>query len=122
MPHATILYTEDDARLRRTVTKLLEAEGWSVDAFADGNSALNRIAGGFAYALLLFDDELPGVCGLELARYARTLPTYSRTPIILLAAGEHAEEARRAGADVCLQKPEGVSRLIEVIQRLLPGV
>lgn len=116
---ATILYVEDDQLLRLAVTELLEGEGWSVESFADGNIAMNRIAGGFAYELLLLDNDLPGATGIELARYARRLPPYKRTPIIILSAGAHASEARRAGADEFLRKPEDVSRLIEVVRLLL---
>jgi CheY-like chemotaxis protein len=119
MPHATILYAEDDKRVSEAVRDLLESEGYAVECCADGNAALNRIAGGISYDLLLLDDDLPGVGGIDLARYARRLPRHSRTPIIMLSAGELDEEARRAGADVFLRKPEGASRLLEAVRRLL---
>ena len=119
MPHATILYTEDDHTLRAAVTELLEDAGWSVDTCADGIAAMNRIAGGFAYDLLLFDQDLPGATGIELVRYARGLQTYKGTPIIILSAGAHEDAARGAGADEFLRKPEDVTRLVEVVGRLL---
>jgi CheY-like chemotaxis protein len=119
MPHATILYAEDDSMLRPAVTEILREEGWTVDACADGIAAMNRIAGGFAYDLLLFDNELPGATGVELVRYARRLQTYRSTPVIMLSAGAHEAEARRAGADEFLRKPEDVSRLVEVVASLL---
>jgi CheY-like chemotaxis protein len=119
MPHATILYAGDDRLVSAAVRDLLEAEGWTVDPCPDGNSAMNRIAGGVRYELLLLDHELPGATGLALARYARSLPPYKRTPIIILSAGAHDEEARRAGADEFLRKPEDVTRLIEVVRLLL---
>jgi CheY-like chemotaxis protein len=119
MPHATILYVEDNQMLRQTVVELLESEGWSVDARPDGGSAMNRIAGGFAYELLLFDNDLPGTTGLELARYARSLPPYRSTPIVMLSAGGRREDALSAGADEFLQKPDGVMRLVEVVRLLL---
>jgi CheY-like chemotaxis protein len=119
MPHATILYAEDNHMLRLTITEMLEEEGWSVDACSDGNSAMKRIAGGVAYDLLLLDNDLPGVSGLELARCARRLLPYARTPIIMLSAGDHGEEARRAGADEFLRKPDDVARLVEVVASLI---
>jgi CheY-like chemotaxis protein len=121
MPHVSILYVEDDRFVSDAVRDLLEAEGYAVECCSDGNAALNRIAGGSSYALLLLDNDLPGVSGLELVRYARSIPFYRRTPIIMLSAGEHSDEARRAGADEFLRKPEGVSRLVEIIRRLLAG-
>ncbi|HVG30449.1 MAG TPA: response regulator [Pyrinomonadaceae bacterium] len=119
MPHSTILYAEDDVMLRSAVTELLEDAGWSVDACPDGNAAMNRIAGGFSYDLLLFDNELPGATGVELTRYARSLPRYRGTPIIVLSAGAHEAEARGAGADEFLRKPEDVSRLVGVVASLV---
>jgi CheY-like chemotaxis protein len=119
MPHATILYAEDDHQLRLAVTEILEAEGWSVAPCPDGNVAMNRLAGGVAYDLLLFDHDLPGASGLELTRYARSLPRRRSAPIVMLSAGAHEGEARRAGADEFLRKPEDVSRLVEVVATLV---
>ena len=99
----------------------LEAEGWSVEVCADGDAALERIAGDAHYDLLLLDNDLPGVDGLELARYARRLPARERTPIVMLAAAGTREDARRAGVDAFLRKPEDVRLLVETIKRLLAG-
>ena len=115
----TILYAEDDRLVSAAVRGLLEAEGWSVHACDNGSSAMNRIAGGFAYALLLFDNELPGATGVELTRYARSLPRYRTTPIIMVSATDCREEARGAGVDLFLSKPEGIARLVDAIKRLL---
>jgi two-component system chemotaxis response regulator CheY len=118
MPHATILYAEDDRLLRLAVTEILEDEGWTVDACPDGNAAMNRLAGGFAYDLLLFDNDLPGASGIELARYARRLPRYRSTPIIMLSATDCRDEAQGAGADLFLGKPDDVHALVEAVRRL----
>ena len=119
MPHATILYAEDNLFLCQAVTELLEDEGWSVEACANGRAVMDRLACGGAYDLLLLDNDLPGVTGLELAQYARGLAPYSRTPIVMLSAGDYQYDALGAGADEFLQKPEGVMRLVEVVGRLL---
>jgi CheY-like chemotaxis protein len=119
MPHTTILYAEDDETLRSAITELLEDAGWRVEQCAGGNVAMNRLAGGFLYDLLLFDNDLPGATGLELTRYARRLPRYGRTPIIVFSAGAHEAEARGAGADRFLRKPEDVARLVEVVASLV---
>jgi CheY-like chemotaxis protein len=121
VPHETILYAEDDATVRRAVTELLEEAGLRVDACADGDSALNKLAGATHYDLLLFDSELPCASGVELTRRARGLARYSETPIIMLSAGRYDDEARAAGADLFLRKPEDVGRLIDVILSLLDG-
>jgi CheY-like chemotaxis protein len=105
----TILLVEDDKLVSEAVRHVLEAEGWRVESCADGNSGMNRIAGGFAYDLLIFDNDLPGASGIELTRYARSLPIYRSTPIIMVSATDCGAEARSAGADLFLSKPEGVT-------------
>src|SRR2546421_5804210 len=69
----TILYAEDHATVRLAVKETLECEGWRVEALADGTAALAKLESGASYALLIFDNRLPGVSGLELARRARLL-------------------------------------------------
>jgi CheY-like chemotaxis protein/tetratricopeptide (TPR) repeat protein len=117
----SILYVEDDRLVADAVRDTLKAEGWRVEVCADGNSAMNRIAGGVPYDLLLLDNDLPGASGMELALYARQLPSYRSTPIILLSATDCSRDAHRAGIDAFLQKPEGVSHVVETITRLLAG-
>jgi CheY-like chemotaxis protein len=65
----TILYVEDNKLVADAVRDMLESEGWRVESCADGHGAMNRRAGGVAYDLLLFDNDLPGASGLELTRY-----------------------------------------------------
>jgi DNA-binding response OmpR family regulator len=68
---------------------------------------------------LIFDNHLPNVNGIELVRYARRLPHHERTPIIVLSASEAAMEAREAGADVFLRKPQDVGLLVETVKGLV---
>jgi CheY-like chemotaxis protein len=118
-PHASILYAEDDALLRVTITELLEAEGWRVEACADGLAALARLEGAARYDLLLFDNAMPGASGLELAARSRTLAHREGTPVVLISASDCALEARRVGAVEFLRKPEDVSRLVAVVASLV---
>jgi CheY-like chemotaxis protein len=119
MPHTKILYVEDDRLLRLTVRELLEAEGWTVETCADGNAALNKLAGAVRYDLLLLDNELPGASGLELVSYARSLTHRRDTPIIVVSASEVCAQALRAGADEFLKKPHDADALLAVVKRLI---
>jgi CheY-like chemotaxis protein len=114
----TILYVEDNKFVADAVRDMLESEGWHVALCADGNAGMNRIAGGFPYDLLLLDNDLPGASGLELTRYARSLPIYRMTPIILLSATDCRNDARGAGADLFLRKPDDIHTLIEAVKKL----
>jgi CheY-like chemotaxis protein len=98
---------------------MLEDQGWQVETCADGNAALEKIAGEDDYDLLLLDYDLPGANGLELINRARELDHRCDTPIVILAASPVEAAAREAGADVFLQKPQDVSALVETVNRLL---
>jgi CheY-like chemotaxis protein len=114
-----ILLVEDDEVVAGTVREMLEYQGWKVVVCADGRDALRRISGGARYDLLLLDNELPGVKGVELVRRARKLPHRRRTPIIMLSASDVETEAWRAGVNAFLQKPDRVRELVSVVRRLL---
>jgi two-component system chemotaxis response regulator CheY len=115
----TILYAEDHRIVAEAVKDTLEAEGWRVAMCSDGAVALKRIESEASYGLLIFDNHLPHVNGLELVRYARRLPHREHTPVIMLSASEGAAEAREAGADAFLKKPQDVGLLVETVKGLL---
>jgi len=116
----TILYAEDNQLVLHAVKDTLELEeGWRVDACVDGTTALTKIESDEHYNLLLFDNELPDVDGLTLIRRARELPHRQHTPIALLSASRIEAEARRAGADEFLRKPDDITKIIEHVKRLL---
>jgi CheY-like chemotaxis protein len=115
----TILLVEDNEMVAGAVTETLETKGWAVETCSDGTTALEKIASDAHYDLLLMDYDLPGVNGIELVHRARKLAHRSRTPIIVLSATPVEAAALKAGADEFLQKPQGVSSLVERISRLL---
>jgi CheY-like chemotaxis protein len=115
----TILHAEDDKLIGDAVKDVLEEQGWAVEVCREGSAAMNRMSGGAHYDLLLLDNDLPGVTGMELARYARSLPHLRQTPIVMLSAGDSEAEARGAGVDAFLRKPGGVSVIVETLSRLL---
>ena len=69
--------------------------------------------------MLIFDNTLPDAIGIELIRHARTLAHRQQTPIIMFSGNEVEAEARRAGANVFLRKPDDLSLIAERVARLL---
>jgi CheY-like chemotaxis protein len=116
---AAILHVEDNRLVADAVKDTLEAEGWRVEVCADGAAALREIEGKGHFDLLVVDCDLSGVSGLELTRRARQLPHRRHTPVVMFSASDHAAEARRAGVDAFLRKPEGMESLVETISGLL---
>jgi two-component system chemotaxis response regulator CheY len=113
----TILYVEDHKLVADAVRDLLGSEGWRVVLCSDGNTAMNKLAGGFRCDLLLFDNDLPGASGIELTRYARSLPRYRTTPIIMISATDCRADARLAGVYLFLRKPDDIHALVEAVRK-----
>lgn len=118
-PTVSILHVEDDEVVASVAREILEAQGWRVETCGDGSAALEKISGKVKYDLLLVDNDLPGVNGLQLITHARELDHRCATPMVLLSANPIEAEAREAGADVFLRKPQGIGMLTETINRLL---
>ena len=115
----TILHVEDRGEISDAVRETLETEDWRVEVVASGTEALRRLRGENVYDVLIFDYQLPGLDGIELAREVRALPHRQRTPIIMLTASEVEREARRAGVNSFLRKPQEVGAITETVAHLL---
>src|SRR5436305_8539509 len=121
-----VLIVEDEMPLVTMLRYNLEREGFAVDAAADGEEALLRIAEHRPDAVLL-DWMLPLVSGLEVCRQIRRLPATRSLPVIMLTAkGEESDRIRGldSGADDYVVKPfspsELIARLRAVIRRTQP--
>ncbi len=115
----SILQAEDNEMVASLLGDLFATQHWWVERCADGGSALDKLASRERYDLLLFDNDLPGLSGLELVLRARSMPHRRRTPIIMLSGSDCEAEAWRAGVDDFLRKPKGIDQILSVIARLL---
>jgi CheY-like chemotaxis protein len=104
-----------------TVRDTLAAEGWRVVTCVDGAAALTKLASGARYDLLLTDNHLPHVNGLELVRYVRLSKARTELPIVMFSAVDCAPEAYQAGVTVFLRKPDDIKRLVPAINQLFAG-
>jgi two-component system sensor histidine kinase RpfC len=112
----------DDNQTNLLITRhMLEAGGYEVDAVADGQLALERIAGG-GYKAAIIDFHMPGFDGVDLLRRYRLLQPGVRVPIIMLTAdatfGAQSDSAE-AGADAFLTKPVSVEVMLSTLDRLI---
>jgi CheY-like chemotaxis protein len=114
-----ILYVDDHDLVLFTVKQLLESEGWIVDACRDSAAALKKIAGDAHYDLLIFDEHLPGVSGLELATRARGSMHLRPVPIVMFTAAPCEDEARERGVNAFLRKPGQLGELVATCRELL---
>jgi len=115
----SILHVEDHQIVAQLVGDILAAEDWQVELCMDGDTALRKLTGYDPYDVLVIDNNLPGLSGLELVQRARTITHRRRTPIIMLSGDDVEKEAWRAGVDDFVRKPEAATQLVSAITRLL---
>lgn len=114
----TILHVEDHKIVAEAVRDTLQAEGWRVVTCFTGAEAVSSLASGGRYDVLITDNHLPHINGLELTRYARQLEHRQELPIIMLSGVDCAKAAYQAGVNIFLPKPEGMRQLIEAVRGL----
>jgi len=113
-----LLIVEDDENIAELLQLHLREEGFEITHAADGNIGLEKLKQGGWDALIL-DLMLPGVDGLEICRYARTMTRY--TPIIIISARSsetHRVLGLELGADDYLAKPFSMLELVARVKAL----
>ena len=119
---ARILLVDDDVRNLLALTPLLERWGLDVMAAGDGDEALETLASGGDFSVVLMDIMMPGTDGLEVIRQLRQSPQFGELAVIALtarAAGEDLHECRAAGADACVFKPVDPQVLKDMLDTFL---
>jgi signal transduction histidine kinase/CheY-like chemotaxis protein len=114
---AAILLVDDDPPVRATTRLVLQAMGYSVTALDSGKAALDMMAQGHHFDLLLTDVAMPGMNGLELARRVRHMQP--DLPIMIISGYTDLEPAYR---DVCqriVKKPYRAAELAAEIEAVL---
>jgi DNA-binding response OmpR family regulator len=114
----TILVAEDEPSIRRLVQWALQDEGFDVDAVGDGAAAIDYLRKRRP-ALIVLDVMMPGADGYAVARALRALHGRATPILVLTAAGDAREAARRIGAEAYMSKPFELSGLIDRVRWLL---
>jgi DNA-binding response OmpR family regulator len=121
-----ILAVDDDEPVLRSVKRVLESAGFTVNTASNGQEALNMIAHERP-DLVVLDIIMPGIDGLEVCRRIRADPYIAKLPILFLTAkGRPTDVAQGldAGGDDFLTKPFEVVELparVRALLRRAPG-
>ena len=115
---ATIALVDDDRNILASVSMTLEAEGFEVRTYIDGESALRGLTAKAA-DLAILDIKMPRMDGMELLTRLRK---QSNMPVIFLTSKDDEIDeilGLRMGADDYIKKPFSQRLLIERIRTLL---
>src|SRR3954467_11791475 len=114
----TIALVDDDRNILTSVSIALEAEGYKVETYTDGASALDGLIAR-PPQLAIFDIKMPRMDGMELLRRLRQK---SDIPVIFLTSkDEEIDElfGLKMGADDFITKPFSQRLLVERVKAIL---
>lgn len=114
----TIALVDDDRNILTSITMALEAEGYKVSTYADGDEALTGLTQ-TPVDLAVLDIKMPRMDGMELLGKLRKS---SRMPVIFLTSKDDEIDevlGLRMGADDYITKPFSQRLLIERIRAIL---
>ncbi len=120
---ARILVIDDEATIRMMLRMALQKTGHTVGQAADGPEGLEAFGQGEGWDVVLLDQRMPGMEGLDVLREMRRRDTNARV-IIITAFGtiDLVVEAMKAGAKDFLRKPFTLETLYGAIQAALSVV
>jgi two-component system chemotaxis response regulator CheY len=119
----TVLVVDDSATIRTLVNQTLTRLGFSVIEAPDGQAALDKAKSLARLDLVVTDLNMPNLDGIGFVRGLRQLAPFKFVPVLLLTTEtrvDQKEKAKSAGATGWLTKPFDPTKLVAVVQKVLP--
>ena len=116
---ARILIVDDSGFARRTLRKILEGQGFTVEEAADGNQALEKYAASKPDVVFL-DIIMDGMEGLEVLSKLRKMDDKAKV-VMATADTQKAtrEEAMKGGASAFVKKPFDPEEVLKVVPKVM---
>jgi FixJ family two-component response regulator len=113
----TVFLVDDDASVRRALTRLIKSAGHQVQAFSSAREFLDTVPQTAGPACLVLDIRMPGLSGIDLQRQLQA--TSHTLPIIFITGHGNiplSVEVMKAGAVDFLPKPVQDADLLRAIK------
>ena len=117
----TILAVDDSASIRQMVAFTLKSSGYEVVEAIDGMDGLEK-AKSKTFNLILTDQNMPRMDGLNLIKNLRAMAQYKSTPILMLtteSSDAMKAQGKAAGATGWLVKPFDPQKLVDVVKKVI---
>jgi two-component system nitrogen regulation response regulator NtrX len=116
-----ILVVDDEPGIRKSLTGVLEDEGYSAEAVESGEACLAALSGA-EFELVMLDIWLPGIDGMDVLARIQKIPSAER-PVVVVISGhgsiEAAVKATKLGAFDFLEKPLTFEKVAVVAKNAL---
>jgi len=122
MAKKRILAVDDDATALGALRQILAQKGYDVTTAANGEDALEILAGPAAFDLIILDVSMPGMTGYDVCRKLRQEERTQDIPVIFLTAKGmllDMAEGEDAGSDLYLIKPVLATKLLNMVAMFL---
>jgi CheY-like chemotaxis protein len=114
-----ILLVDDDNLTRKIYRDRLVRAGFEVVEEATGERALDRVAGGEPFDLMVLDMFMARLTGQEVLKAIRQWVDEKELPIIAVSAYKASALKENEETGTTLYKPIPLSRLVQEVERLI---
>ena len=119
-----VLVVDDQSLIRNVLRLILEQQGYECIEAENGYEAWTWLFEPLPIDLILTDNHMPIMTGLQLIRKIKSVRNLDYLPIVLLSGTlteELIREAQEMGVDAVLAKPLNVPDLVKVVSGKLSG-
>lgn len=110
---------DDNKDILELCTLILEGAGYETKTSSTSNDIIDQVAG-YQPDVILMDNWLPDVGGIEATQELKRHPVYKEIPVIYFSANNDIKAlAETAGAESYLAKPFDIDQLEEIVVAMI---
>jgi len=114
-----VLHADDETSWQGIVERYLKERGHSVTTVSDGEEILTLLGSGASFDLVITDNGMLRIPGLEVLRQIRADPNLKKLPVFILT-GDYIKEAVEEAGGVYIDKPKMFTQLDAELSKLKP--
>lgn len=111
-----ILVVDDKSSIRRLFAEVLANAGYESKQVGSGDECLGYALSKYKPSLILLDNSMPDICGLDVLRLLKKDEFARGIPVIMISGEEIEEQAKKQGAQDVLIKPFDIYELIDKVR------